>query len=333
MDTMFMPLPLYMRLTVIIPCHSIPAFHHFVSPPPMPSPFKNLPPLETLIFFEAVGRNGSFTRAARELHLTQSAVSKQIRRLEEATALQMFERHARLVRPTAAGKAFLQDVAAILHGLQRSLQRIQRLQDERTVTVVCTQAVAHYWLFRRIVEFNRVHPEVTVKIASTNKIDTAQCVEHDFGILYGDGEWKELESVRLFDEVIYPVARADFPVPAIARPADLLTLPLIELDTSGWDCMNWEDWLASFSVAYRPMARTMIVDQLTLALDGAIQGIGIALGWDFMVRDLVETGVLKTVGASKLTSGKADFLVHSRSRPLSPASIKFRDWMAGHSRS
>lgn len=296
----------------------------------MASPHKNLPPLETLVFFEAVGRNGSFTRAARELHLTQSAVSKQIRRLEEATGVQMFERHARLVRTTAAGKAFLQDVAGMLHGLQRSLEGIQRLQDEKAVTVVCTQAVAHYWLFRRIVEFNQVHPEVTVKIASTNKIDTARCIEHDFGILYGDGNWKELESIRLFDEVIYPVARADFATPKIKQPSDLLALPLIELDTSGWDCMNWEDWLASFSVAYRPTARTMIVDQLTLALDGAVQGIGVALGWDFMVRDLVESGILKTVGATKLASGRADFLVHSRSRPLSPASKKFKDWISGH---
>lgn len=296
----------------------------------MASPYKNLPPLETLVFFEAVGRNGSFTRAARELHLTQSAVSKQIRRLEEATGVQLFERHARLVRTTAAGKAFLQDVAGMLHGLQRSLEGIQRLQDEKAVTVVCTQAVAHYWLFRRIVEFNQVHPEVTVKIASTNKIDTARCIEHDFGILYGDGNWKELESIRLFDEVIYPVARADFATPKIKQPSDLLALPLIELDTSGWDCMNWEDWLASFSVAYRPTARTMIVDQLTLALDGAVQGIGVALGWDFMVRDLVESGILKTVGATKLASGRADFLVHSRSRPLSPASKKFKDWISGH---
>lgn len=296
----------------------------------MPSYRHRLPPLETLTGFEAVARHRSFTAAAGELHVTQGAVSKQIRTLEEALGLVLFDRHARGVSLTSAGRQLQEEIAPLLQQLAGSLARVRDHHAGQTLSVVATHAVAHYWLFSRVLAFNRDHPEITVGIHSTNAIEEALIHEHDFGILYGDGHWRSLVAAPLFSERVFPVCAASLATVEPTTPGDLAMLPLIRLDSRAWDCMGWEEWFDHFGVDYRPDEAAPCFNQVTLALDAALQGMGVALGWEFMVREHLEAGRLRQVGPFVHATGRADYLVHGRRHPLSPTAMTFRDWLLAH---
>jgi len=286
-----------------------------------------LPPLETLVCFEAVARCGSFTRAAHELAITQSAVSKQIKALEEALHCALFGRHARGIQLTTAGASFLEEIEPLLYKLQRAVLKAQYDQDTQAVSIACTQAVAHFWLFPRVVRFNQEYPEVTVSIVSTNAINERSCSETDFGILYGDGDWPTLNSAPLFPEIVYPICSASLEVPAPVYPADLRSLPLIQLDSRQWDCIDWQDWFDHFSVEYHIPRNAITFNQVTLAFDAALSGLGVSLGWEFMVRQGLEIGTLKRVGEFVYETGRFDHLVHAKYCPLTESARIFHDWL------
>ncbi|MFJ3428972.1 MULTISPECIES: LysR substrate-binding domain-containing protein [Pseudomonas] len=293
---------------------------------------KNLPPLATLITFEAVGRNGSFTRAASELCLTQSAVSKQIRALEDHLKLALFERQARGIGLTLAGASLFSEVSTLLERLQHSVNRIKAAHAPNAVTVLCTHAVAQFWLFPRLLAFNTEHPSITVNIHASNDIDESSVADYDFCILYGAGQWSSLSAEPLFAEKVYPVARPDLVLSSINQPADLQGLPLIELDASGWNCMDWRDWFNHFGLEHKADAQRPTFNQVTLAYQAIVQGMGVGLGWDFMVRDKIERGELCRVGAFEFLSTNADHLAHSRQKTLSDAAMTFQRWLLDQAR-
>ena len=293
---------------------------------------KNLPPLATLITFEAVGRNGSFTRAASELCLTQSAVSKQIRALEDHLKLALFERQARGIGLTLAGASLFSEVSTLLERLQHSVNRIKAAHAPNAVTVLCTHAVAQFWLFPRLLAFNTEHPSITVNIHASNDIDESSVADYDFCILYGAGQWSSLSAEPLFAEKVYPVARPDLILAEISQPADLQGLPLIELDASGWNCMDWRDWFRHFGLEHKADAQRPTFNQVTLAYQAIVQGMGVGLGWDFMVRDKIERGELRRVGPFEFFSTNADYLAHSRPKTLSDAAITFQRWLLDDAR-
>lgn len=286
-----------------------------------------LPQIETLVCFEAVARCGSFTRAARELLLTQSAVSKQIKALEEVLHCALFDRHARGIQLSAAGAAFLEEVEPLLYKLQRAVLKARDEQDSHAVSIACTQAVAHFWLFPRIVRFNQLYPDITVNIISSNAINERSCSESDFGILYGDGDWPTLEGTPLFPEIVYPICSPALEIATPTRPEDLIGLPLIQLDSSQWDCLDWQDWFAHFDVPYQIPRNVTTFNQVTLSFNAALEGLGVTLGWDFMARPFVEAGTLKRVGDFSYDTGRWDFLVHTKYRPLAAHASTFRDWL------
>ena len=105
------------------------------------------------------------------------------------------------------------------------------------------------------------------------------------------------------------------------------TLPLIELDSSGWNCMDWRDWFRHFAIEHTPAPDSPLFNQVTLAYQAIMQGMGVGLGWDFMVRDKIDSGVLRRVGPYECISGNADYLAHSRHKTLSEAAVIFRHWL------
>lgn len=288
---------------------------------------KRLPPIHSISAFESVARLGSFTAAADELYLGQSAISKQIKTLEEQAGTPLFTRHARGVELTKAGKELLGAVQPALQQLSLGIEQVRQRHDAGTVTVIATHAVAHYWLFPRVIAFNRLHPEIKVSICSDNAINVAKIADHDFGILYGDGHWPFLETAPLFDEAVYPVCHPDLSLPEPECPGGLVQLPLIELDSSAWDCIGWEDWFEHFGVDYQPVKNSLTFNQVTLAYEAAHKGLGVALGWHFMVKEDLASHRLKRVGAFTYETGKKDYLAHSVHSSLKPAAVIFRNWL------
>ena len=232
---------------------------------------RHLPPLDTLIAFEAVVRTGSFTRAAAELSLTQSAVSKQIKLLEEHLGAPLFERRARGITLTAAGSGFNAIVEPMLDSLLANVLRLKSGHGSRNVSVICTHAVAQYWLFPRLLRFNAQHPELTVNIHASNEMDERVVGNYDFGVLYGHGRWSSLQADKLFDECIYPIVSTQRALPPADSLAALQALPLIQLDASAWNCLDWPDWFAHLGVRYKAPADAVTFNQITLVFDAVMQ--------------------------------------------------------------
>lgn len=288
---------------------------------------RHLPPLDTLIAFEAVVRTGSFTRAASELYLTQSAVSKQIKLLEQHLGAVLFERRARGIALTSAGEGFNAIVEPMLENLLANVLRLKAGHSSRNVSVICTHAVAQYWLFPRLLRFNEQHPELTVNIHASNEISESDIANYDFGILYGHGHWSSLSASKLFDETIYPIASVKRTLPSVTSLETLQTLPLIQLDASAWNCLDWQDWFSHQGLRYQAPADAVTFNQVNLVFEAVLQGMGVGLGWEFMARERIEQGAIRPVSAFVVHTGQADYLVHDKQAPCSPAAQVFADWL------
>lgn len=274
-----------------------------------------------------MARTGQISAAARDLSLTQGAVSKQIKTLEDRLQLDLFERTPRGLVLTSEGRELLETVQPLLHQLSATLTRLQASKEQPVVSIVATLAVAHYWLFDKVIAFNKVYPDIMVHIEATNAMTEHSVIAHDFGVLYGAGQWAGLRAFPLFAERIRPVAAARLDLPAIRRVEDLAALPLIQLDSRAWNCMDWASWFHRFGVEYAPPEKALTLNQVTLTLNAAQEGLGVALGWEFMTDRLIAEERLKPVGGFVLESGLHDYLVQSRARALSDAARKFRDWL------
>jgi LysR family transcriptional regulator, glycine cleavage system transcriptional activator len=286
-----------------------------------------LPPLETLTCFESVARLGSFTRAANELCITQSAASKQVRTLESMLGCSLFERHTRSLRLSESGQRLFEELQPLLSRIQHTISRVR--DDDRTssISVICTHAVAHYWLLPRLGAFAREFPQISIDVSSTNSINEKRCTDYAFGILYGEGEWKSLETIRLFPEIVYPVyspIRYADPVPESVE--ELAQSRLIHLDSTDWDCLDWRDWFAHFSHDFMP-APFLTFNQTGMVYEAAKLGLGIGLGWDFIAKPAIRIGELSAIPEMALVSGRHDHLVHPREKSLTADESTFRDWL------
>lgn len=288
---------------------------------------KTLPLVGPLVFFEAVARTGSFTQAAEELYLTQSAVSKQIRKLEDNLGFPLFTRKHRGVALTEPGRMLYDGVQPALDSFRDTVQRVRNWHDQDSFSILCTHAVAHYYLFPRLAHFQQRFPHITVNVVASNLLTPSSCLNHDFAILYGDGDWSGLSGVKLFDEEVYPICAPDYPVGHIHTLDDLLAQPLIQLDTAGWNCMNWNDWLRYYDREFKPGNKVITYNQVTLAMQAAEQGLGIALGWEFMARQMIDKGAVLQLERFSLKTGRADYLVHPSKTRQSEACRVFQDWL------
>lgn len=288
--------------------------------------FRHLPPLDSLPALEAVSRLGTFTRAADELCLTQSAVSKQIRALETSLGVRLFVRKARGVELSSAGAVYQHEVLSALQGLEIAGQRLRATQHPDTVSVLATHAVSQYWLFPRLLSFNAEHPDITVHIHASNEMQPFMVPDHDLAILYGKGDWPTLAATPLIQEDIYPVARPEVVRDEVTSLEALAQQPLIQLDSS-WNCMDWPGWFAHFGIRYHPPKSDLTFNQLTLTYAAIQRGAGIGLAWHFMAADAIASGKLVRVTGYRANTGLAEHIVYDRSQPLSTAATLFRDWL------
>lgn len=290
--------------------------------------YRRLPPLQSLAFFEAAARHNSFTKAAEELCVSQSAVSKQIKHLEEFLGTELFYRSAQGLEISEDGKELYLEAQGALERISGVSSRIQNRNRTHELTIVSTVAVAHYWLFPRVALFKTQFSDININIYSSDQIDETLCLQHDLGILYGDGDWSTpLNSHHLFDEKIYAVCGTNYAFETCQQPGELLDQELIHLGPSKWRWTCWTDWFDSFGIDYQIPSGSVLFNNLPLVLQAASNNMGIALGWEFAVQDQLKSGALRLACEQPLVSDCADYLVYNSQRPLNPAAECFRDWL------
>lgn len=289
-----------------------------------------LPSLSGLHVFEAAGRLSSFSAAARELGLTQAAVSYAIARLEQQLGAMLFLREYRRVRLTEAGQRFHADVAFGLGHIQRAALRLREAGGSGHVTLSCSTAFAAYWMVPRMAAFRAELPGIDLRIQTADRDLALDADRIPLGIRSGEPQdWSGYASQGLADEEIYPVCGAGY----LARNAlprcaeDLLAHPLIHLEEPFRTAATWAEWFAAQGIPRQRVPRGLQINDYVLVIQAVIEGQGIALGWRHLVEPLVSKGVLVRLTDHVLATGKQFRLLWPRDAPLSRAAQDVRDWL------
>jgi len=285
-----------------------------------------LPSLNGLRAFEAVGRHQSFTRAAEELNVTQTAISHQIRTLEERLGLKLFHRHGRALRLTEAAKGYLPSVRSAFDELHDATDRLVRNDDDTTLTVSTLTSFAAKWLVPRLGGFQDRHPELSIRIAtSMAPVDFARD-DVDVAIRYGRGDWPGLRADLLIREDMFPVCSPkllDGPHP-IRQPADLASHTLLHV-VGFLD--DWRVWLTAASVDDMDPTTGLRFDLIVHALQAAIDGLGVALGRTALIEGDLAAGRLVVPFDISLPIEAAYYVVAPEQTADRPKIKAFREWL------
>jgi len=256
-----------------------------------------LPPLSRLPAFEAAARHESFTHAAEELGLTQTAVTKQIAALEADLGVRLFERRNRAVFLTEAGRAFGRVVGEALADIASETARLRGGRSGQGLVLHCQLCEAFYWLMPRLAGFHERHPGLEVRVVSALAPLTAAPEPFDVAIqTTGRASGSARLAFTASDE-IFPVAAPGL-VPPGSLPLSVEGLsrhPLLSHQVLPQDWMDWPDWFAAVGHPRPKAAKVTGFDSFPLVLQAAVAGQGIALGWRNTVRGLIADGKLVRV--------------------------------------
>ncbi|HTL27021.1 MAG TPA: transcriptional regulator GcvA [Burkholderiales bacterium] len=292
-----------------------------------------LPSLDLLKGFEAAARLLSFTKAGEELHLTQSAVSRQIQELEDQLGVSLFQRRHRSLVLTDAGQQVFSAAAQVLATMRAVTDRVRASSGGRRVLSVTTMAsFASLWLVPRLAAFARDHPGVDVRIATEPRMQDLEREGLDVGIRYCTDDIAGPHAVRLFGERVFPVcspALAADPKRPLREPADLRHHVLLQYDDpegyAPW--LNWKSWLELFGLADLRPAGSILLSGYEHIIPAAIAGQGVALGRSPLVRELIAAGTLVAPFPRTSESSRAYFAVVSQNSAERPEVGNFLQWL------
>lgn len=282
--------------------------------------------LPALAAFECAARHQNFAHAAEELHLTASAVSHHVRRLESRLGVTLFQRHARGVSLTAEGRQ-LADAAgsamADMESVVRSLRVAREAQPSR-VHVTTLHSLTYTWLQPRLPDFAARHPEIGLTIDTEIALTRFDDGGPDLGIRHGPGHWPGLTAHHLMDDVLFPVAAPDLPGLARVRtPADIPSLPLV----SDLARQGWHDWLRAADVHGVSVQERYRFSDSTAALNAAVHRLGAALARDKIAAPYLAAGRLVRLPGPALKARWGYYVVHPAHKRLKPAARVFTDWL------
>ncbi len=289
-------------------------------------PIRRLPPLNSLRSFEAAARHASFLRAARELNVTPSAISHQIRALEKFLGVALFHRDGRQVQLTREGEHYLQAVREGLTLIAAASGRIDRSRPGGVLTLSIAPAFATPWLAPRLAGFQLQHPELEVRHSSSMELVDFKKSDVDAAVRYGAGRWPGLRSHRLFAEALMPVAspRLRLGRKRLRKPADLREATLLHVMSR---LGEWRMWLSAAGVTDVDAERGPKFHTTPLALEAAIAGHGVAIADRRLVADHLRGGRLVAPFDIVLPREFAYYLVYPQSRGSDPNIAVFREWL------
>ncbi|VVD94577.1 LysR family transcriptional regulator [Pandoraea eparura] len=289
-----------------------------------------IPPLTSLLAFEAIARRKSFALAATELHLTPSAVSHQVARLEKLIGLRLFERSTRGVELTPAGQTYLSRVAGALGAINSATEDL-RHGVEDSLYIHSSPSFASLWLMPRIANFARRHPEISLGLSASPEHSDFEIGQVDIDIRYGLPNWPDLEIEPVFSERVVPLASPDFlsrhPVQA---PEDLVQAPLIHSRIS---LVQWPAWFADYAPDLHAERIPLRFDRSMMSIDAAVQGLGIALESTKLAAAHIKAGRLCRVFDEELGLDIVQHhVVYPARHAARPEVVCFLEWLREESR-
>jgi DNA-binding transcriptional LysR family regulator len=291
-----------------------------------------LPALDLLKGYEAAARLLSFTRAGEELHLTQSAVSRQIKELEDQLGVALFERRHRALALTEAGRELYPAAAQVLATMRAVTERLHALSAQKSLSVSTTPAFAALWLIPRLATFARENPGVDVRVAAETRIQDLQRERIDVAVRYATQALAGPDALRLFGEQMFPVCSPKLVAgaqPPLNAPADLRRHALLHLDDpeGRWPWQSWRVWLEAAGAGDIRPAGNLSFSSYGDVIAAAIAGHGVALGRSPLVRDALRAGTLAAPFGARAESNRAYYLIVSRTAAQRPEVGRFAEWV------
>ena len=288
-----------------------------------------LPSSTALKCFEASVRHLSFTRAAQELHLTQSAVSRQIRNLEDFLARDLFIRLNKRLVLTGTGAAYYKEIVPLLDGMENACLRMLHREDEKTTLTIATlPTFASHWLVPRLMRFQRSHPKFQLKIKALEGSSLADPDTVDIMLHYGGDHWPRAVSHHLVSESVVPVC-----VPALLEEFSMANTALMAQDTVRLPLLHlssrinaWPDWMAAQGVDCDMFAGTSF-EHFHMLLEAAKMGMGVALMPTLMVAESIAAGALVAPFGSAVKTPHEYFLSYPADKADLEQVVIFRDWL------
>ncbi len=285
-----------------------------------------MPSLQELTAFEAAGRHGSFTKAAQELSLTQSAISKQVRQLEETLGVVLFNRAKGRVVLTSLGEDYIRFATRMLRDCATATHAVIAAGGgESMLKIAVLPTFAARWLIPRLTPYLAAHPSLSLSV--TTELEPFDFDERpaDVAIHYGAPTWPRAEAVYLFDETIIAVASPVYAAAkALTDAADLDRAILLQQATRPG---LWQDWFETAAVEHPNAYRGPIFDQFAMTIEAAAAGLGVALAPAFMVERELAAGQLVRLGKVALAGPGAYYAVTPLSKRYDPAVRGFVDWL------
>lgn len=291
----------------------------------MATPRRLLPSISLLAAFEAVCRTGSTLAAARDLSLTQGAVSRLVQNLESQLGVALFLREGRRLVPTDAALAYARDVVKAMDLISRGAMRVRSTTGGGTLSLAILPTFGTRWLAPRLPRFLALHPGVTLNLGTRMRPFDFEEEGFDAAIHFGDEAWPGAGFRKLFDErLVACCAPAFLRAHPVASPEALLALPLLQLETRP---TAWATWFRQHGVVAQPPAG-MLFDQFGTMIQSAIYGLGVALLPEFLARSELADGRLVSTWGDATPGDGSYYLVWPRTGERYPPLVAFRDWLA-----
>lgn len=284
----------------------------------MSVPRRFLPSTASLTAFEAAARLGSATAAAAELSLTQGAISRQIKTLEDQTGTPLMIRKGRALSLTAAGVTYAAEVRKVLSHLGRATMDLQTNPEGGTLNLAILPAFGMHWLAPRLPDFGMQNPEVTLNLSTRMAPFDFETTRFDAAIHFGRPDWPDGDHLALLPEKVLAVC-----APGFLTDAPISEHTLLHLDTRP---RGWNRWLAAQDMEM-PADPGMSFDQFSTMAQAAAYGLGIALLPTFVAEPYLASGTLVLAAPDQQESIGNYYLVWPKNRPKTAALSKFRAWI------
>ena len=290
-----------------------------------------MPALDLLVGFESAARHLSFTKAGEELYLTQSAVSRQIKELEDQLGVPLFQRRHRALALTDAGQQFYAVAAQVITTMRTATERLRaQAGKRRPLSVTTTNSFASLWLIPRLAGFTREHPGVDVRITAETRVQDLERDGLDVALRHGPASLAGPNAVRLFGERVFPVCSPKLlkKLP-LKKPEDLKDHVLLQYHDPDvrhpW--LHWKVWLEVAGVAGLRPAGTLSFSGYEQIIPAAVAGHGVALGRSPLVKDLIGARELVAPFKSMADPARAYFVIVSKTAGERPEVRAFVDWL------
>lgn len=287
---------------------------------------RKIPSTAALVAFELAARHESFTRAAEELALTQSAVCRQIAALEDFLGVRLFSRTRRGVRLTEAGLAYSRQIAARLDAVERDTLSVMAHHGQgATIELAVVPTFATRWLMPRLGSLRAAHPEVTVNLTTRTRPFLFVETEFDAALYYGDAGWPGTEAHYLMHEDAVPVCSPELLGGRAALAAsDIAQMPLLQQTTRPY---AWRQWFESLGLRVAHDMTGTRLELFSMLAQAAMQGMGVALIPPFLIREELASGRLVSPLPHICPSDKAYYLIIPERKAETAALTAFRDWL------